>query len=153
MGSWRKELEREKTTAAAVRKRAMERLAETRAEEGVDREGRKRRCGTEAIAIEYLKERREHDDKLKEEEMEFRTREVNLREMREEAERKMKEREQNMKERELCMRERDLEARLTREDDLLVVLKQQLHQQQAILVEVEQQNKVLSLYQKSLEKK
>ena len=103
-GERRKELEREKTTAASVRKRAMERLAETRAGEGVDREGRKRRCGTEAI--EYLKERREHDDQLKEEEMEFRNREINLREMREEAERKMKEREQNMKERAMYERER-----------------------------------------------
>ena len=61
------ERRKEKETAASVRKRAMERLAETRAREGVEREGRKRRCGTEAV--EYLKERREHDDKLKEEEI------------------------------------------------------------------------------------
>ena len=76
--------------------------------------------------------------------------------MRGEAERKMKEREQNMKEREraMYMRERELEARLKREDGLIFLLKQQLHQPQAILEEVQQQNKLLlSLYQKSLEKK
>ena len=52
-GERRKEIEKEKETAASVRKRAMERLAETRAREGVEREGRKRRCGTEAV--EYLR--------------------------------------------------------------------------------------------------
>ena len=69
--SWRlvrREVEKEKETAASVRKRAMERMAETRAREGVEREGWKR-CGTEAV--EYLKERREHDDKLKGEEIEL----------------------------------------------------------------------------------
>ena len=38
-GERRKEVEKEKDTAAPVRKRAMERLAETRAREGVEREG------------------------------------------------------------------------------------------------------------------
>ena len=82
--------------------------------------------------------------------MEFGNREINLRETREEAERKMKEREQNMKERESYVYERD---RLKRADDINFILKQQLHQQQAILEEVQQQNKLLlSLYQKALKR-
>ena len=151
-GERRKEIEKEKETAASVRKRAMERLAETRAREGVEREGRKRRCGTEAV--EYLKERREHDDTLKEEEIELRNREINLKEKSEEAERRMKERKLDMKEREVCMKERELEARLKRDEDIIYIMKQQLQQQQGLLEEVQQQNKLLlSLYQKSLEKK
>ena len=151
-GERRKEIEKEKETAASVRKRAMERLAETRAREGVEREGRKRRVGTEAV--EYLKERREHDDKLKEEEIELRNREINLKEKSEEAERRMKERKLDMKEGEVCMKERELEARLKRDEDMIYIMKQQLQQQQGLLEEVQQQNKLpLSLYQKSLEKK
>ena len=69
-GEKRKEVEKEKETSASVRKRAMERLAEKRAREGVERVGRKGRCGTEAV--EYLKERGEHDDKLTGEEKELR---------------------------------------------------------------------------------
>ena len=151
-GERRKEIEKEKEIAASVRKRATERLAETRAREGVEREGRKRRCGTETV--EYLKERREHDDKLKEEEIELWNREINLKEKSEEAERKMKERKLDMKEREVCMKERELEARLKRDEDMIYIMKQQLQQQQGLLEEVQQQNKLLlSLYQKSLEKK
>ena len=146
-GEKRKAVEKEKETAASVRKRAMEGMAETRAREGVEREGRKRRCGTEAV--EYLQERREHDDKLKGEEIELRNREINLKEKREEGERKMKERELDLKERELYIRERELEARLKRDEDIICILKQQLQQQQAILEEVQQQNTLLlSLYQK-----
>ena len=151
-GERRKEIEKEQETAASVRKRAMETLAEIRARVGVERKGRKRRCGTEAV--EYLKERREHDDKLKEEEIELRNREINLKEKNEEAERRMKERKLDMKEREVCMKERELEARLKRDEDIIKIMKQQLQQQQGLLEEVQQQNKLLlSLYQKSLEKK
>ena len=151
-GERRKEIEKEKETAASVRKRAMERLAETRAREGVEREDRKRRCRTEAV--EYLKERREHDDKLKEEEIELRNREITLKEKSEEAERRMKERKLDMKEREVCMKERELEARLKRDEDMIYIIKQQLQQQLSLLEEVQQQNKLLpSLYHKSHEKK
>ena len=51
------------------------------------------------------------------------------------------------------MRERELEAKLKRDEDIICTMKQQLQQQQAILDEVQQQNKLLlCLYQKSLEK-
>ena len=59
-------------------------MVETREREGVEREGRKRRCGTESV--EYLKERREHNDKLKGEEIVLRNSEITLKEKREEGE-------------------------------------------------------------------
>eukprot|EP00794_Sanderia_malayensis_P020853 gene20853-22899_t len=101
------EVEKEKKTAEAVRKRAMERMGETRERENEERSAKKRKSGTDAV--EYLKEKREEDGKMKEGDLELRKREFEL--------------------------------------------KNQLEQQQAILEEVQQQNKLLlSLYQKSLEK-
>ena len=148
----RAELERDRATAESIRKKAMERMGETRARENVECEGRKRKGGTEAV--EYLKERREHDSKMKENELDLRKREMDLKERREEEEIMMRRREQDMKEREQKMREKELDARLKRDEDTIFILKQQLQQQQAILEEVQQQNKLLlSLYQNCLEKK
>ena len=52
------------------------------------------------------------------------------------------------------MKEREFEARLKRDEDIICIIKQQLQQQQGLLEEVQQQNKLLlSLHQKCLEKK
>ena len=148
----RAELDKDRATAESMRKRAMERMGETRARENVESEGRKRRGGTEVM--DYLKERRQHDSKLKEEELELRKREMDLKERREEEDIMIRRRQQDMKEREQSIRERELEGRLKRDQDIIFILKQQLQQQQAILEEVQQQNKLLlSLYQNCLEKK
>ena len=59
-----------------------------------------------------------------------------------------------MREREQSMKEKELENRLKRDQDLIFVLRQQLQQQEVILDQVQQQNKLLlALYQKSQEKK
>ena len=62
----RAELERDRATAESIRKKAMERMGETRARENVECEDWKRKGRTEAV--EYVKERREHDSKMKENE-------------------------------------------------------------------------------------
>ena len=83
--------------------------------------------------MEYLKERRQHDSKLKEEELELRKRDMDIKERREEEDIMIKGRQQDMKEREQSIRERDLEGRLKGDQEILCILKQQLQQQQAIV--------------------
>ena len=106
----------------------------------MESEGRKRRGGTEVL--EYLKERRQHDSKLKEEDLQLRKRDMDLKERREEEDLKerreeedimIRGRQQDMKEREQSIRERDLEGRLKGDQEILCILKQQLQQQQAIV--------------------
>ena len=145
-------IQKEKETAESMRKRAMERMGETRAREHVEREGKRRKCGTEAV--DYLREKREQERKIKEEELELRKREVDLQEKRAEEKMIMRRRELEMKEREQNLRERELEEQFKRDQDIIFVLKQQIQQQHAILEQVQQQNKLLlSLYQNSLQKK
>eukprot|EP00795_Rhopilema_esculentum_P005626 gene5626-biopygen7468 len=146
------DIEKEKETAEAVRKRAMERMGETRERENVERERKKKRHGGDTV--EYLKEKRAQEVKKSEKEFELKKRDLELKEKMQEEEIKMRRKEQEIKEREQLMRERELEARLKKDDEVINILRQQLQQQQAILEEVQQQNKLLlSLYQSSLEKK
>ena len=152
----KRDLEKEKQTAEEIRKRAMERMGETKEREHGEREAKRQRsgAGAGAVAVEYLKERREHESKVKEEEVELRRREFEMKERLQEEEIRMRKKEQEMRERELIMREKELEGRLRKDQDIIFILKQQLQQQQAILEEVQRQNKfLLSLYQTSLEKK
>ena len=79
---------------------------------------------------------------------------MGLKEKREEEKLTLRKQEFEMREREHSLRERELEGKLKRVQDLIVILRQQLQQQQVILEHVHQQNKVLlSLYQASMEKK
>ena len=144
--------QKEKETAESMKKRAMERMGETRARENVERVGKQRKCGTEAV--DYLREKREQERKIKEEELEPRKREIDLQEKRAEEKMIMRRRELEMKEREQNLRERDLEEQCKRDQNIIFVLKQQIQQQHAILEQDQQQNKLLlSLYQNSLQKK
>ena len=145
-------LQKEKETAESMRKRAMERMGETRARENVEREGKRRKCGTEAV--DYVREKREQERKIKEDELELRKREIDMQEKRAEEKMIIRGRELEMKEREHNVRERELEEQFKREQDIIFVLKPQIQQQHAILEQVQQQNKLLlSLYQHSLQKK
>ena len=57
-------------------------------------------------------------------------------------------------ERKRAMQEGENWSQAKRDEDIIYIMKQQLQQQQGLLEEVQQQNKLpLSLYQKSLEKK
>ena len=48
-------IEKEKETAETIRKRAMERIGETRSRENVEKELKRRKCGGETV--EYLREK------------------------------------------------------------------------------------------------
>ena len=96
--------QKEKETAESMRKRALERMGEIRARENVEREGKRRKCGTEAV--DYLREKREQERKIKEEELEQRKREIDLQEKRAEEKMIMRRRELEMKERAKCEGER-----------------------------------------------
>ena len=145
-------IEKERETAETIRKRAMERMGETRARENVEKEPKRRKCG--GGMVEYLKEKKEQEKIVREGELELRRREMELKEKRDEEEIRMRRKEIEMRERDQNMKEKELESRLKRDQDLIFVLRQQLQQQQVILEQVQQQNKLLlALYQNSLEKK
>ena len=145
-------IEKERETAETIRKRAMEGMGETRARENVEKEPKRRKCGGEAV--EYLREKKEQEKIVREGELELRRREMDLKEKRDEEEIRMRRKEIEIREREQSMKEKELESRLKRDQDLIFVLRQQLQQQQVILEQVQQQNKLLlALYQNSLEKK
>ena len=74
-----KQVEKEKETAEDVRKRSMERLAETKQREVEEGRRKKRRTG-DGDKIDYLKEKsKEHID-LKREELELKRKELEIRE-------------------------------------------------------------------------
>ena len=52
----------------------MERMGETRARENMEREGERRKCGTDTV--DYLRDKREQERKIKKEEVELRKREA-----------------------------------------------------------------------------
>ena len=94
--------------------------------------------------VEYLKEKKEQERIMREGELEVKKKEMEEDEIKmRRRELEIREREQSMREKEQRIRERELEGRLKRDEDLIFVLRQQLQQQQAILEQVQQQNKLL----------
>ena len=141
-----KAAEKEKETAESVRKRSMERLAETRQRESPENGSRKRRINGDHDPMEYLKEKNEKELKLRLEEIEIKRREIELKE-------KEKEREWEMQKKDQEMKERECEARMLRDRDLMLLLQQQIQQQQAMQQQMQQQNQLLLDFMKKIMEK
>ncbi len=124
-----KNAEKERETAESVRKRPMERLAETRGRESPKSAKKKRKGSIDQDAVEYLREKNEKELKIKMDEIELRKREIDIQE--------------KEKEREWEMRKRELEAREKRDQELMALLQQQVRQQQAMQQQLLQQNQLL----------
>jgi len=142
-----KEKEKEKETAENIRKRSMERLAQTRERESVKNICNKKQKVDQRNTVEYLKEKGDKELMVKTEELELRRREIELKE---------KESNQNweMRREELRLRSGEQEARQKRDEEVLSMLRQQLQQQQLILNNIQQQNSILiQLVTKLVEKK
>ena len=61
-------IEKERETAETIRKRDMERMGETRARENLEKEPKRRKCGGKTV--EYLREKKEQEKKVREGELE-----------------------------------------------------------------------------------
>ena len=137
------EIDKEKETAEAVRRRAMERLSESRAREGC----RKRKGGETSEYVGYLREKREVDMRVRENQVDLKRREVTIEERRVEREFELKQRELLLRERELCLKEKKLELnqrasesfqeRLVGYEQQQIVLQQQLFSLQQQMAHLE----------------
>ena len=128
-------MDKERETAESVRKRSMERLAETREREN-QMSAKKKRRGNGEESIEFLKNK----SKI---EMEMRREEVEIRKKEHEATEKKAEQEIELRRRELNVREREQQAREKRDEKILEILIQQQQQQQAMLLQMQQVNQAL----------
>ena len=139
-----KGVEKEKVTAENVRRRAMESLSETRDKEEL--EGSKKRKRTNNGTVDYLKEKSVAQKEIKMEKLELKKRKLELQE-------KGQKEAVALKRKELELREKELIENGKRANNVMMLLSQHMEQQQAILVQMHQQNQMLlSLYQKSLQK-
>ena len=151
------EIEKEKETAEAVRRRAMERLSESRAREGC----RKRKGGETSEYVGYLREKREVDMKVRENQVDLKRRKVCIEERRVERELELKQRELFLRERELSLKEKKLELkeresesfqeRLLRYEQQQIVLQQQLFSLQQQMSHVEKINEDILKFFKTKE--
>ena len=136
------------------RKRSVDSISDTSGTEQAENDNtetgmEKRAKKMSLIGSEHALEISEFEEKLKMEELELRKKEI-----------KLKEKKLELMEKELGYKEngqetliREQEERTKKLNDIIIILKQQIEQQQTVLVEVQQQNQLLlSLYQKSLEK-
>ena len=132
------EIEIEKETAEAVRRRAMESLSQTKAREGC----RKRRGGETSEYVGYLREKREVDIRVKESQVDLKRREVCIEERRIEREFELKQRELLLRERELNLKEKELELKERENENFqqrLVRFEQQQTMMQQQLFSLQQQ--------------
>ena len=119
-------VEREWETAESVRKRSMERLAETREKESQGCGKKRRKHDGDREAIDYFRGKYDREFNFKREELELRKREMEMKEQEKERQWEITKRETDMKEketerqweikkREFEMKEREWEARSKRE--------------------------------------
>ena len=153
------EQEKEKETAESVRRRAMESLSQTRAREGC----KKRKGGETSEYVGYLREKREMDMKVRENQVDLKRREVFLEVRRVEGEIQLKQTELMLKERELSLKEKKLELkerenenmhqRLLRYEQQQAMMQQQLISMQNQMSQIQKQNDdILNLFFKTQEK-
>ena len=147
------EIDKEKETAEAVRRRVMERLSESRAREGC----RKRKGGDTNEYVGYLREKSEVGMKVRENQIDLKRREGCIEERRVERELELKKRELLLRERELSLKEKKLELKeresesfqekLLRYEHQQIVLQQQLFSLQQQMSHVEKINEdILKLF-------
>ncbi|XP_065063939.1 calponin homology domain-containing protein DDB_G0272472-like [Rhopilema esculentum] len=124
--------EKEKETAESIRKRSMERLAETRERES--QEGGKKRKKTvwdkDTEVMHYMREKTEREAELKREEFELRRREIEIKEKEIKIKEREMEREWEIKHRELEIKEKNYEARVKRDTEMMAMFQQQQGQMQ-----------------------
>ena len=119
-------VEKERETAESVRKRSMERLAETREKESQGYGKKRKNNDGDREAIDYFRGKYDKEFNFKREELELRRREIEMKQkekerqwavMKREIEMKEKEKERQweIKRREFEMKEREWEARSKRE--------------------------------------
>ena len=129
-------MERDRETAESVGKRSMERLAETREREN-QRSTKKKKSGSNGEeTLEFMKEKWRLELELRREDLEMRKKEY-------EAKERMAEQEAVLRKRELDLREREQQARERKDQKMLEILTQQQHQQQVILLQMQQGNQAL----------
>ena len=117
----KKQAEQEKETAESIRKRSMERLAETRGREIGEGSRKKRRGGMEIMQLEFLKEKSGREMDFRRDELEMRKKEMELRE------------------RELMLKEREQGERERKDEKILAMLTEQQRQQQVLIQQLQQQ--------------
>ena len=118
----RKQAEKERENAESMRKRAMERLAETREREG-SASAKKKRRSVGSDAVEHLTEKSLKETELRREEIELKKREQAAKE-------RMQEEEIELRKRELDLREREQEIRQRKDERLFTLFQQQQMQMQ-----------------------
>ena len=137
-------MEKERETAESVRKRSMERLAETRERENQRNAKKKRNSGEETL--DFMKDKWRIELELRREELEVRKKEHHAKERKADQEMELRKREPELKEREQQAKER-------KDEKLLEILTQQQHQQQVILLQIQQGNQALLSLVNSLKEK
>ena len=126
--------EKERETAESVRKRSMERLADTSERESQENGKKKRRVmGNETL--EFLKEKSEKEIKMRREEIEIRKNEVEL------------------KNHELELREREHQARERKDEQMLAIMSQQQQQLHTVLLQMQQVNESISVCLNNIKEK
>ena len=136
-------IEKERETAESVRKRSMERLAETRARESHESGKKRRRNDGGKEVLEYFRVKNEKELNLKREEIELKKRELEMKE-------KEKEREWDIKKRELEMKEKEWEARAKSDNEMITMMLHHLQEQQELQKQMREQNKLMLDLMKNL---
>ena len=145
-------VEKERETAESVRKRSMERLAETREKESQGCGKKRKKNDGDREAIDYFRGKYDKEFNLTREELELRRREIEMKEKekerqwevtKREIEMKEKERQWEIKKREFEMKEREWEARSKRESEMMAVMQHHLQQQQELQKQMQEQNKLM----------
>lgn len=131
--------QKEKITAEDIRKRSMESLGETkeREKENTSKKQRRKSC------LEYFKEKHEKEIDLKREEIELKKREMAIREQEVANALAIKVKEEERKSKELELKKKDEDSHARNQSNMVAALQQQLQQQQAMFLEMQQQNKLL----------
>ena len=137
-------MEKERETAESVRKKSMERLAETRERENQRNAKKKRNSGEETL--DFMKDKWRMELELRREELEVRKKEHHAKE-------RKADQEMELRKRELELKEREQQARERKDEKLLEILTQQQHQQQVILLQIQQGNQALLSLVNSLKEK
>ena len=126
----KRQAEKEKETAEIIRKRSMDRLAETRDRELGEGVRKKRRIGIETGHMELFKEKSEREFSYRGDKVKLKREELELRE------------------RELMLKEREQGEREKRDERLLAMIMEQQNCQKALLLQLQQQNQaILSLFE------
>ena len=129
-------MKRERETAESVRKRSMERLAETRERENQKSAKKKKSNGNGEEPMGFMKEKWRMEVELRKEELEIRKKEYQAKE-------RKAEEDVEIRKRELDLKEREQQARERRDEKMLEILSHQQNQQQVILLQIQQGNQAL----------